>query len=721
VTFAPDGKLYILDWVDGWPKSNKGRVYGISPANPDPAQVRISADLAKLLNEGFSQRGAPELSALLSHPDRRARLEAQLELASRGNASVKIFTAVANNKSAAPLARLHAVWGLTQLGHKNAPVGPTLLKLLADADGEVRAQSAKGLGDIRFAKAQATLVKKLTDAEPRVQFFAAQSLGKLRDAKSTESLLALLRTNDNKDPYLRHAAAHALASIGKNAALDAGVRDPSAAVRLGVVLAYRKLGDANVAWFLDDSDAFVAREAAIAINDAPVTDAFSALAGKLDSAPVADEAFVERAINATYRLGTTAHAKALAQYATRDAASESMRAEALLQLGLWGTTPQRDRIVGIFRPLAARDGKPAAEALTDVLPRVLGKGPEAVQLAALEAVGNLQLRTAAPTLLATVANNQAPAAVRVGALKTLDAFGGDDVMRAIDAVEKSSAETLRLAALQVVARRAPERALPIVRRLSTDGSQAEQQAAFQALGQLKTADTPRLLVAALDQLAAGKIRPGAQLELIESAEASDAPAVKARWAKQQAAWAASGDPLAPYSFALVGGAPGPGARQFFGNPVMPCARCHKVGGEGGEAGPDLSLIGAQKKKEYLLEAIIKPSAHIAAGFDVVTLQLKSGATETGSIASETPTEIVLKRADNTTTTIAPQQVKERVTAPSSMPEIYAQVMTRAQLRDLMAFLGELTRSGQPDGEVPFGQSNRAMSSTAQETKAGGHR
>ena len=85
VTFAPDGKLYILDWVDGWPKSNKGRVYGIAPANPDPAQAKISADLAKLLKDGFTQRSDQELAALLSHPDRRARLEAQLELASRGD------------------------------------------------------------------------------------------------------------------------------------------------------------------------------------------------------------------------------------------------------------------------------------------------------------------------------------------------------------------------------------------------------------------------------------------------------------------------------------------------------------------------------------------------------------------------------------------------------------------------------------------------------------
>ena len=199
VTFAPDGKLYILDWVDGWPKSNKGRVYGIAPANPDPAQAKISADLAKLLKDGFTQRSDQELAALLSHPDRRARLEAQLELASRGETSVKVFTTVANNKSAAPLARLHAVWGLTQLGRKNPKVGPVLLKLLADADGEVRAQSAKGLGDIGYTKARKALESHISDKEPRVRFFAAQSLGKVGDFESATSLLALLKVNDNQD------------------------------------------------------------------------------------------------------------------------------------------------------------------------------------------------------------------------------------------------------------------------------------------------------------------------------------------------------------------------------------------------------------------------------------------------------------------------------------------------------------------------------------------
>jgi quinoprotein glucose dehydrogenase len=228
------------------------------------------------------------------------------------------------------------------------------------------------------------------------------------------------------------------------------------------------------------------------------------------------------------------------------------------------------------------------------------------------------------------------------------------------------------------------------------------------------------LVSSLDQLAAGKVKPGAQLELIEAAEKSEAPAVKARWAKQQAAWKASGNPLAAYSFALAGGKPWPGAREFFENQVLPCGRCHKVNGNGGEAGPDLSLIGKDKAPEYLLESVIHPNAHIAQGFDVVTVTLKNGSTETGSVTSETGEQIVLKRADGSSANIAKAEVAQRVTAPSSMPEIYGQVLTRSQLRDMVAFLSVLNQV-RPDTEGGMGQGGpRAMQSTAKEGQTGGH-
>jgi quinoprotein glucose dehydrogenase len=241
------------------------------------------------------------------------------------------------------------------------------------------------------------------------------------------------------------------------------------------------------------------------------------------------------------------------------------------------------------------------------------------------------------------------------------------------------------------------------------------------MAQLKGPDAAKLLITSLDAMAAGKVKPGAQVELLEAVEKSEDPAVKARWQKQKAGWAGGSNSLASYSYALAGGDPWRGAEQFFGNNVLPCARCHKVGNDGGEAGPDLSRIGAQQTPEYLLEAVVKPNAHIAAGFDVVTLTLKNGETETGTMVKDSPTEIVLKRVDGSQVTVDAKQVKQRAAAPSSMPEIYGQVMTRTQLRDVVAFLRALdgSRSAEQAPEA-LGSSNRAMQSAVKEGAAGGH-
>ena len=485
-------------------------------------------------------------------------------------------------------------------------------------------------------------------------------------------------------------------------------------------LAGKKRDQPAAANFLDDADAYVAREAAEAINDAPVEPALGRLAGKLASAPADDVAVVERALNANFRLGGAERAQVLAKYATNGKALPEMRAEALMQLGLWGKVPQRDRIVGIYRPLPARDGKPAADALAGVLKQVLADAPENVQLAALDAVGSLGLKGSNAVLAAAVANDKAPEAVRIAALTQLDAAGGDEVLNALDGAQKSQAVGLRLAALRIVARRAPDRALPVIRSFAATGSEAEQRAAFQALDGLDRPETPKLLVAAVDQLAAGKVQPGAQIELIETVEKSAAPTVKARWAKQQAAWAASANPLAPYSFALAGGDPERGSFVFWENAVLPCVRCHKIGLDGGDAGPDLSLIGKGNTAEFLLESVVKPSAHIAPGFDIATFQLKDGSAETGSVASESATSIGLKRPDGSTLTIPKDQVKQRTVAPSSMPEMYGQVLSRKDLRDLVAFLKALNQPLPGQEEAKFGASNRAMAPVTKPAKPGGH-
>src|SRR5262249_46393492 len=120
------------------------------------------------------------------------------------------------------LARLHAVWGLGQLGAGQAPRGfEALRRLVKDRDSEVRAQVAKvlrhGLNEWE------PLLQLMKDPEPRVRLQAALSLaahggsGPLPaglPARLTVAAVALLHDNDDRDAYLRHAGVMVLARVG---------------------------------------------------------------------------------------------------------------------------------------------------------------------------------------------------------------------------------------------------------------------------------------------------------------------------------------------------------------------------------------------------------------------------------------------------------------------------------------------------------------------------
>lgn len=132
-----------------------------------------------------------------------------------------------------------------------------------------------------------------------------------------------------------------------------------------------------------------------------------------------------------------------------------------------------------------------------------------------------------------------------------------------------------------------------------------------------------------------------------------------------------------------------GSRIFTNQPVMACIRCHRAGADGGDAGPNLSDIGAKQDRRYLLESVVKPNATIAPGFDTVVLTLKSGGAAAGIVASETTDTITLRNTDNKLIAVKKLDIAKREGAPSSMPEIYHTILTRTQLRDVVEYLASL--------------------------------
>jgi quinoprotein glucose dehydrogenase len=686
VRFGPDGKLYYSDWAEGWPKSKKGRIYSIF--DPKLADAPALKEIARLIASDFTKKSVDELAALLAHADWRVRLEAQYSLAERGTAALPAFTAAAAGPDAQ--ARRHAVWGLGQVARHSPKALEALRPLLQHADAEVRAQTLKTLGDLRDTASADAFVAALADAAPRVKYFAAEALGKIKHAPATAALLDAVRRNNDADAYLRHALVMALSRCATPEQLLATAGDESRAARLAAVLALRRLGHPGITTFLADKDPFISRETAEAINDAPITAAYPALAS-LIAKPVDDEAVMLRVLNVNFRLGTAENATALATFAARNG-SAVLRKEALALLALWPVPPARDRLVGIYRPLAEKT-RPADAARDALAPRLAdlfaAHTPDTVQTSAIDAVVGLKITTAYPALHAVVADAAQSASVRVAALKALDGINDGQLAATAAIAAASNLPDLRLAALPVISRLAPEAAVANLAKLIATGTPKEQQAAFHALGDAKDPAADDLILAQLARLSAGQVTPAAQLDLLDAAALRTDARIKQALAERDAALAKDPDPLAPFRVALEGGNAMAGGMTFARNPIMQCIRCHRYNEDpGGEAGPLLAGIGARESREYILQSIIKPSAKIAPGFEIVTVTKKNGEAVVGTLVSRNDQLVRVKTGDDITD-IPSGDIRGVESAPSAMPEIAALVLTKAEIRNLVEAVASL--------------------------------
>ena len=706
VKFGPDGRLYTSDWADGWPKSKRGRIYAIS--DPQHAKDALVLATQKLIAQDWTKASVSELTVLLAHADQRVRQEAQFTFAERGAASLAPLASIAATPSPSPYARLHAIWALGQLAQKNPAALAPVRTLLRDADAEVRAQASKILGDAGDTSSADALIAALKDSAPRVKFFAAQSLGKLNHAAAAPALIAALRANNDQDEYLRHALVLGLVGGHNVTALTAAMTSDSRAVRLGLVLTFRRLQNPIIAKFLHDADPFIVREAALAINDAPIVAGYPALAA-LITQPLTDEAILFRVLNAHFRLGQPANAAALAAYAANVAAPAKLRGEAIAQLANWPTPPARDRVVGLFRPLtpATRPAADAAAALTPLLAGLLNTTtPTIIQTAVLNAIDSLEIKSAADTLFAVLKDPNQPSANRAAALRALDKLKDPRIPEAVKIASDLNAPLMRQAALPISARLSPEAAAPVLANLIAKGPPSEQKTAYRALGTLQHPSAATVLATQLSALAEGKVPAAVQLDLLNAAALRHEPAIKTLLASRDAALAKNPDPLAPFQVALQGGDRARGEKIFNNQPVLACVRCHKIGTEsGGEAGPNLAEVGAKNDRAALLESILKPNAKISTGYDTIVLTLKSGGSAAGIVASETADSLTLRTTDNQLVAVQKANIAKRDSAPSGMPEIYGAILTKSEIRDLVEYLSTLR--SRPN-QVPENSQPRAL-------------
>lgn len=681
--------MYVSDWTDGWMTTGKGRLYRLfhEEAIKDPAV----AETRKLMSEGMEKRPLPDLAKLLAHKDQRVRQAAQFELAARGEASIKLLAGAAK-QTGNRLARLHGIWGLGQIGRTSPAALEQVLPLAGDSDEEVRAQAVKVLGEARYERAYEPIVRRLKDESSRVRFFAALAVGKLGRKAAASDIVALLRENADRDAYLRHAGVMALVNLGDMDAIRQVAKADSPAVRMGALLALRRLLVPDIALFLADPDPNLVLEAARAINDVPIEGAMPVLADLIEKGDL-PEPVMTRVLNANQRAGTADAAAALAEFARRADGKETLRVEALRMLGAWGEPIGRDRITGVWRPVRARDPAVARAAVAPVLPEIMRTAPDAVRIAAAEVATKIGVDD--PGLLSELAlNRELGGEVRAAAVAALagrDGAADERLVKVVDAALEDPNESVRAAGVRA-AGKLPDAVKRLAAALDAP-SVREQQAALATLATLPGDEVDKLIIERIDRMLAGDsldqpVPKEVHLDVLDAAAARKDPAV----ARKLDQYLTNGDqshPLAAWRETLFGGDAAAGERIFRERADVSCLRCHSIRGEGGNAGPDLAGLASRQTREYVLESIVLPNKVITPGFETVSIRLRDGTIHAGLVKADTEQQLQLDIPDKGIVTFDKSRIRQRKGGLSSMPDNIAQTLSKRDMRNLIEYLATL--------------------------------
>lgn len=688
--FGPDGALYVADWIDGWDTHDYGRIWKLDDA--DGATQAVRMEVRNLLATNFNSKSESELGELLSHEDMRIRQKAQFALAKLGKKGLEIFQqALAQTDH--QLARVHAIWGVSQMARQDKRHAAVLIPVLQDPDPEIRAQAAKWLGDIRYADAGSALVPLLADLQSRPRFFAAEALGRIRYEPAVPPIIAMLETNGDEDAYLRHAGALALARIGKAEPLLALADNPSRALRIAAVVALRRMREPGIARFLNDGDEFVVTETARAINDdLSIEDALPALAELLNITPFSNEALIRRAINANLRVGKPDNLQQLMQFAQDGNHPAPMRAEALAALSTWARPSVVDRVDGRYRGAIARDIDALRRQSASVYISLLTDKELNVRLSAAEAINKLAIEQAASALLAGLKGDKEPT-MRVECLSALAALEAPQQEEAIKLALADNEKSVRIAALDLLENMAIPR--PVMVDLLADvidtKTNEEKQAAIITLGKMPVEHSNVLFNKLLDDMEAGRLNPDVYLELGEAIDSTRNGSLSSRY--QSIGQHFSPDQLmASYASSLQGGNALRGRRVFFQHQQAQCMRCHAYDDRGGNAGPQLNGVANRLTREQLLESLIDPGKRIAPGYGIVMLELNGGEQLSGIFQGEDERGVKIRKGQEPDRVILHSDIKKKTFSPSSMLDMKG-ILSKREIRDVVAFLSTLKDDG----------------------------
>ena len=552
-------------------------------------------------------RSDDALARLLAHADMRVRQEAQFELAARGGEAWQTLARIAGSKEstlaadpcrsgawARPPGRCATAIARAS-GARSSPCS-----LIADP--EVRAQAAKVLGEAKEPRAFDSADRPARRRQPAGPLLRGDRAGQARPLRGGRAASGMLRVNDDRDPYLRHAGVMGLAGSGK----PRGGRRRSATSRprrrMGVLL-----GLATGRRSRDRPVPGRSRSPARA-RSRPGDQRRADRRGvaRLAALPVSRARrlpLVRRVLNANFRLGRPEHAA----FWPRPPSGRTCRTQrGAGAWRCWPTGPSRraaTRLSGSGGRFRLGRRRPAAAAL---------------RAQARHALRHVARERPQPRRCSPPRRSRSRRPARLSSALAGGSTDRPDRARAVGAqgprpTERSPVESTPLdercscPGPGAAPRRfgCSPRSIPPrrSRRFKTGSRMArrlERQGAIAILAAMPGEAARRPCSSWLDRLIAGQVPAEIQLDLIEAAAKRTEPEFR-RKIEQYESSKTQDDPLAAYREVLSGGDAERGMTIFTTKAELECVRCHKVKGPageptGGDVGPELSGVGARQSR-----------------------------------------------------------------------------------------------------------------------------
>ncbi len=682
-----DGSLLVIDmgaWFNfGCPTSKiakpeiKGRIYRVRRENASPVKDPWGRSLK------LASMPSAELVALLDDPRAKVRDRVIARLAKLGPAAVLPLAGVCGQDGdglRSVQARRNAVWALVRI--ETAEAMAAVRGALTDKDASVRSAAAHSVGLVRDVEATAALGTMVVEDTPALRLKAAEALGRIGRSVAIPALLGSLRTG-SRDRFLEHALIYALIQIGDRDATAVSLNDANPQVRRAGLIALDQMEDGRltrdmIVPLLDTDDLDLQQTTLEVISRHEGWG--EAITGLLE------QWLSNSTLAATRERSLTG---ALLAYC-RDPAIRKLMTGTLAESGT--TTEMRLLLLNVMaRCRLDRLPDPWLERLS----KATNHADPRVQREAVAVIQSRGLTTFDGQLAAIARDEDRPAELRIAALGCIAPRQGEqdaDAFALLMAQLQAEGDPLlRVAAARVLGASSLTREQLLELAVAVaDASPLRVGLLAPAFGKCDVADVGLALVEALNDSPGSAALPADQLsELLKSYPRQVQSAAKPLLKKAAARGQKKKEYLTTLTQQLLQ-TPGNAdrGRKVFHSKQVGCYTCHRINGEGGSAGPDLSKIGQIRWPNDLLEAIVFPSASMAQDYRPYRVQTKSdGQVFTGIITREGADAIYLRTSQLAEIRIARKDVDViGQSTISIMPQGLEKAMTPQQLSDLLEFL-----------------------------------